>query len=149
MAIVDFLQCRNGRDGSGYLGPLDAEAVAKNQLLIFLLHVQNLENPRAGLFYDFMAVAACGGIFGNHAGFGSLDLVQALSKALQEHLSAFHQRGVGSVLTLLQESIFLESELVELLAKLQMGLKRVGRTHVGGVATEVVAITASLGEPEV
>ncbi len=149
MAIVDFLQFGNGRNGGRNLGAGNAEAVAKYQLFILLLHMQNLENSCSGLFDDLMATATRVGILGDHTRFGSLDPGQAVTQAIQKCLPAVNQSGIGGELSLLQEPVLFQGELVELFAKLQMVLKRVSRTHECGVATGVVAITGLLGEPDV
>ncbi len=149
MAIVDFLQCGSRGCGRGTLGTLESETVAQNQLFIFLLHMENLENACTGFLHDFMAISTRTGILWYCTGFGSLDMGQARFQTIQEGFATSYQLGIGGVLTVLQESVLFKGELMEVLAKLQMALKRVGRTHVCGVATGVVAITGPLGEPEV
>jgi len=109
--------------------------VAQEELFVFPLQVEDLEDAGAGFFDGFGAESAFLRI-GRDAGDGGILERGKAGFQTGEEIAAFvEQGGVGGALVLLKKAVFLDGQMMELFAKLQVCGKRFRRNHgEGGVA---------------
>lgn len=97
--------------------------MAKDELFVFAQEMEDLEQAAARLFDDGGAGRAVVAV-GRHRGGGAgAQRGESGLKARHEILMAFEQGLVGRPLVLFEEAVFLERELVELVADLQVFAK--------------------------
>ena len=105
---VNFLkECGSGRGcGDGVDAP--TEAGPEQQLFVFFVELENLENTAADFFHQGARFAA-----GFLAGVTGAQRSQGFVQLSEQRALAFDQRGVGGTAVLFELTIFLERELVK------------------------------------
>lgn len=94
--------------------------MAQDELFVFAEQVENLQEAAAGLFDEGGAAGAEGGIGGHAGGVAVAEGGEAGFEAPDQVLVTLEQTGVGDALVLLEETVFLEGELMEFVANLKV-----------------------------
>ncbi len=121
---VDFLQQRRVWRGgrNGFHSP--AQARAKEQLFVFLVELENLQNPTAYLFNQSPRFAA-----GFATGIAAAQRGQRLIQLFKQNALPVEQNGIGRAAVLLEMAVFFECELIKLVTNLLMFLQRFLSAH--------------------
>lgn len=119
MTGVDLLEHPRGDRGRGGGHRGAAQAKAQQELLVFLLDLKDLQNPRAGRIQRGPGFGQAGVAAGGRPQGG-----QGLVQALGQRPLPLKQRGVRRALMLLEEAVLLPDELVQLVAGLLVLVQR-------------------------
>lgn len=94
--------------------------MAQDELFVFPKQVEDLQEASSGLLDHGGAGGAQSGVGGHAGGVAIAKAGEAGFEAIDQVLMARKQPGVGDALVLLDETVFLEGGLMELLADLEM-----------------------------
>jgi hypothetical protein len=94
--------------------------VAQDELFVFAEQVEDLEEAVAGLLDHAGATGAQGGVGGDEGGVAVAEAGEAGFEPVDQRLVALEQSRFGDALVLLEKTVFLEGEPVELVADLKM-----------------------------
>jgi hypothetical protein len=99
-----------------------AEAVTEEELFVLAVEMEDLEKFGARFLDDLRAggIGTGGGAGGRCAGVAGLDGCKAFVETGEEVAFFLEERRVGDALVLLQETVFLEGKLVELVTEVLM-----------------------------
>ena len=124
-AGVDFLEHRHGSSGRGGRRRTGAEeTAAQEQLFVFFVELENLQNAGAGVF----ELSPGFGIPGRRGGEGA-ESGERLVELLEQGAFAREKIRAGGPLVLAEESVLFQRTLVDGVAKTVVGLERFGLGH--------------------
>ena len=121
MAAVDLIQGRERRRGRGSGGRIARETEAEEQLLVFAIELQDLENAGTGLVQ--------GGTLAHFQPGGGPEARQRGVQASEQGGFPLEQRGLRGPHVLLQEAVLFQGQFVKFVADFLVLAKRIRRRH--------------------